>query len=248
MNLRKVVELKPSINAMIPARIGSTRFKMKNLAMLNGKPMIAYAIIAALSSKLFDRVIVNSDSDIFRPIAEEYGAEFYLRPSHLGGSTVKSDDVVKDFIENFPSDIVVWENPIAPLQTVDDVRKTINYFLSKNLDSLFTVKEEQIQCVYENKPINFTEQDKFALTQDLTPVFPFVPFIMMWKTDTFLKALKERGYAFFSGKVGYFPVGRLSSVIIKYEHDFRFAEMLMKTMIEGEKQINYYSIGSVKGK
>ena len=242
MNLRKVVELKPSINAMIPARIGSTRFKMKNLAMLNGKPMIAYAIIAALSSKLFNRVIVNSDSDIFRPIAEEYGAEFYLRPSHLGGSTVKSDDVVKDFIENFPSDIVVWENPIAPLQTVDDVRKTINYFLSKNLDSLFTVKEEQIQCVYENKPINFTEQDKFALTQDLTPVFPFVPFIMMWKTDTFLKALKERGYAFFSGKVGYFPVSRLSSVIIKYEHDFRFAEMLMKSMIEGEKEINYYSI------
>ena len=101
------MELKPSINAMIPARIGSTRFKMKNLAMLNGKPMIAYAIIAALSSKLFNRVIVNSDSDIFRPIAEEYGAEFYLRPSHLGGSTVKSDDVVKDFIENFPSDIVV---------------------------------------------------------------------------------------------------------------------------------------------
>ena len=56
---------KPTIYAMIPARIGSTRFKMKNLAMLNGKPMIAYSIVAALSSKVFDRVIVNSDSDVF---------------------------------------------------------------------------------------------------------------------------------------------------------------------------------------
>ena len=227
---------------MIPARIGSTRFKMKNLAMLNGKPMIAYSIVAALSSKVFDRVIVNSDSDVFRSIAEEYGAEFYLRPEHLGGSSVKSDDVVQDFINKYPSDVVVWENPIAPLQTIEDIRNTIQYFLSNDLDSLFTVKEEQIQCVYENKPINYIEQDKFAQTQDLTPVCPFVPFIMMWKTDTFLNSLKERGYAFFSGKVGYFPVSRLSSVIIKYEDDFRIAEILIKSMIEGKKEINYYSV------
>ena len=232
---------KPTINAMIPARIGSTRFKMKNLAMLNGKPMIAYSIVAALSSKVFDRVIVNSDSDVFRSIAEEYGAEFYLRPEHLGGSSVKSDDVVKDFINKYPSDVVVWENPIAPLQTVEDIRNTIQYFLSNDLDSLFTVKEEQVQCVYENKPINFDEQDKFAQTQNLKPVCPFVPFIMMWRTHTFLNAFKKRGYAFFCGKVGYFPVSRLSSVIIKYEDDFRIAEMLLKSMSEGVKEIDYYS-------
>jgi CMP-N-acetylneuraminic acid synthetase len=38
---------KPKIYAMIPARIGSTRFKMKNLALLIGKPMIAYAILGS---------------------------------------------------------------------------------------------------------------------------------------------------------------------------------------------------------
>ena len=115
---------------MIPARIGSTRFKKKNLAMLSGKPMIAYAIEAALASKVFDRVIVNADSKTFQPIADEFGAEFYLRPKHLGGSTVKSDDVVKDFIEKYPSDIVVWENPIAPLQTIEDIQDTVQHFLS----------------------------------------------------------------------------------------------------------------------
>ena len=97
--------------------------------------MIAYAIMAALSSRVFDRVIVNSDSGVFRSIAEEYGAEFYLRPKRLGGSSVKSDDVVIDFIEKYPSDIVVWENPIAPLQTIEDIQSTIQYFLSNNLDS-----------------------------------------------------------------------------------------------------------------
>ncbi len=231
---------KPTIYAMIPARIGSMRFKMKNLAMLNGKPMIAYAIEAAISSKVFDKVIVNSDSEVFHPIAENYGAEFYLRPEHLGGSSVKSDDVVKDFIEKYPSDIVVWENPIAPLQTVEDIRGTIEYFISKNLDSLFTVKTEQTQCVYENKPVNFDEHKKFSLTQDLKPVFPIVHTIMMWRTNTFIDAYKKDGYAFFCGKVGYFPISRFSSIMIKYEDDFRIAEILLRSMNDCKKEITYY--------
>ncbi|MEO1351920.1 MAG: hypothetical protein AAFW84_24465 [Cyanobacteria bacterium J06635_15] len=231
---------KPTINAMIPARIGSTRFKMKNLAMLNGRPMIAYAIMAALSSDVFDRVIVNSDSELFRAIAEDYGAEFYLRPPQLGSSQVQSDDVVKNFIENYPSDIVVWENPIAPLQTVVDIKNTVQYFLENELDSLFTIKNEQVQCVYDNRPVNFDLNGKFALTQSLKPVSPFVPFIMMWRTSTFMQAMQDKGYAFFAGKVGYFPVSRLSSVIIKYEEDFRMAENLMKSMSAGMAEIEYY--------
>ena len=84
---------------MIPARIGSTRLKMKNLALINGKPMIYYAIQAAKDSNIFDKIIINSDSEIFSEIAERYGVEFYLRPKRLGGSEIKSDDVVFDFIK-----------------------------------------------------------------------------------------------------------------------------------------------------
>ena len=210
--------------------------------MLNGKPMIAYAIIATLSSEVFDRVIVNSDSEVFRSITKKYGAEFYLRPEHLGGSIVQSDDVVQDFVEKHPCDIVVWENPIAPLQTVEDIQNTINYFIENNLDSLFTVKREQVQCVYEDLPINFDAEGKFSLTQDLEPVYPFVPFIMMWRTRMFLRTMKERGCAFFCGKVGYFPVSRLSSVIIKYKEDLQIAEMLMQSMQEETKELEYYKI------
>ena len=194
-----------------------------------------------IRSCVFDRVIVNADSRVFSSIAEEYGAEFYLRPEKLGGSAIKSDDVVIDFIEKFPSDIVVWENPIAPLQTIEDIQNTLQYFLSNNLDSLFTVKTEQIQCVYDNQPVNFEEHEKFAQTQDLEPVCPFVPFIMMWRTSTFKNAFKKHGHAFFSGKIGYFPVSKLSSVIVKYEDDFRIAEMLLRSMNEDTHKIEYYS-------
>ena len=44
---------------------------------------------------------MNSDSEIFRSIAEEYGAEFNLRPKHFGVSSVKYYGVVIDFIEKY---------------------------------------------------------------------------------------------------------------------------------------------------
>lgn len=236
------MQSKLTVNAMIPARIGSTRFKMKNLAMLNGKPMIAYAIMAALSSKMFDRVIVNSDDEIFRSIAAEFGAEFYLRPPYLGGSQIRSDNVVEDFLQKHPSDIIVWENPIAPLQTVEDIQRAVNYFIDHQLDSLFTVKNEQVQCVYMGSPVNFDLKGKFELTQNLSPVSPFVPFIMMWRATSFLASMKDNGHAFFTGKVGYFPVSKLSSIVIKYEEDFRIAEMLMRGMKENSKGVEYYKV------
>jgi len=59
---------KPVIYAMIPARFGSTRLKMKNLALIDGKPMISYAIKAAKDSNVFNRVIVNSEHSIFQVV------------------------------------------------------------------------------------------------------------------------------------------------------------------------------------
>ena len=43
--------MKKKFIAMIPARIGSTRLKYKNLALINNKPLIYYAINAAKNLK-----------------------------------------------------------------------------------------------------------------------------------------------------------------------------------------------------
>ena len=88
-----------NVVAMIPGRMGSERLAMKNLALLNGKPLIYYALMAAKSSGVFDRVILNSDGEVFRNIAEECEVEFYLRPAPLGSSETKSDEVVYDFMQ-----------------------------------------------------------------------------------------------------------------------------------------------------
>ena len=221
------------IVAMVPGRVGSTRLKMKNLALLGGKPVIAYAIQAAHDAACFTRVVVNADSEVFRGIAERHEAEFYLRPEPLGSSTTKTDEVVYDFIQKNPCDIVVWVSSIAPLQTGEEVRRIVEHFRREQLDTLMTVKNEQVHCLYDGKPLNYREDEIFAQTQDLTPVQCFVYSIMMWRTEIFAAAFEQRGSALLSGRIGYFPVGRESSIVIKTAEDLRLAEHVIRARLSG---------------
>ena len=54
---------------LIPARSGSKRVPGKNIRPLNGKPLIAYTIEAAIESEVFDDVVVSTDSGEYADIA-----------------------------------------------------------------------------------------------------------------------------------------------------------------------------------
>lgn len=70
--------------AIIPARAGSKRIPNKNIKLFCAEPVITYSIKAALKTKLFDRVIVSTDSNEIAAIAEASGAEVpFTRPLEL---------------------------------------------------------------------------------------------------------------------------------------------------------------------
>ena len=221
--------MKDEIHAMIPARYGSSRLKLKNLALLDGEPLISYALNSAKDSGSFDRICINSDHRIFGDIADRYGVEFYQRPNKLGGSDVKSDDVIADYFDKHPTaDILFWVNPIAPFQTGTEIRAIVNKFLDQNLDSLITVEEKQVHCDFNFSPVNYSKNQKFALTQELMPVNPFVYSVMAWRRQTFISHNQTLGSALFCGSFGTYTVGKLSSIIIKTSEDLQIADHLMK--------------------
>ena len=106
--------MKEKIYAMIPARIGSQRLKMKNLALIDGKPLIYFSIQASKKTKLFNKVIINSDHVIFSKIANRYNVDFYLRPKSIGLSKTKSDDVVYNFGVFFNPRVLGKSSPATP--------------------------------------------------------------------------------------------------------------------------------------
>ncbi len=85
--------------AIIPARSKSKRIKNKNIKLFFGKPIIFYSIDLALKSKIFDKVLVSTDSKKIKKIAEKYGAEVpFIRPKNLSNDFVGTPAVVKHAI------------------------------------------------------------------------------------------------------------------------------------------------------
>jgi CMP-N,N'-diacetyllegionaminic acid synthase len=70
-----MVKNKGSIVAIIPARGGSKTILKKNVKLLDGKPMIAYTIEAAVKSHGVDRVFVSTDNKEIAEVSRKYGAE-----------------------------------------------------------------------------------------------------------------------------------------------------------------------------
>ena len=227
---------------MIPGRIGSTRLKMKNLALLGGHPLMSYAIEAAKAAGVFDRIVVNADHDSFREIAAEAGVECYLRPAALGSSETRSDEVVYDFMKHHSADAVAWVNPTSPLQTGEEVRAIVQHFRAQQLDSLITVEERFVHGLVNGRPVNFSPEEPFARTQDLAPVQLFVYSVMIWRTATFCHIFEDKGYALLAGRLGVYPVSKATAVLIKTPEDLQTAEALLQARRgSGMAEIRYDS-------
>ena len=204
---------------------------MKNLALINGRPLISYAINAAKESGVFDHIFINSDHNLFSSIAKEYSVEFYLRPKALGSSQTRSDHVIADFIDKHDTmDILVWVNPIAPFLDKSQIRNTVNYFLKNKLHSLITAEEKKVHCIFDDSPVNYNPTKLFTRTQDLKPVHAFSYALMMWNTKSFQAQFRKLGHALFCGKFKTFSLDRFSSIIIKNKSDLILADYIMKSL------------------
>jgi N-acylneuraminate cytidylyltransferase len=78
----------PSAVALIGARSGSERVPGKNVRLLAGHPLLAYAIETARRADVFDRIVVSTDDEAIAKVARWYGADVpALRPAEYATST-----------------------------------------------------------------------------------------------------------------------------------------------------------------
>ena len=91
-----------SIIAIITARGGSKRIPKKNIKEFMGKPMLAYAIDAALKSGIFDKVMVSTDSEEIADVARKYGADVpFMRSEKTASDFAVTFDVIDEVINKY---------------------------------------------------------------------------------------------------------------------------------------------------
>jgi CMP-N-acetylneuraminic acid synthetase len=212
--------------AMIPARMGSQRLKQKNLRELAGIPLIIRAIRKCKSAGIFDEVWVNSEDSVFGEIAKQEGVQFHQRPTELGGNAATSEQYTFEFLQKHSCTYLFQVHSIAPLLTAAEIQGFVQRLEKNPYDALLSVVEEQIECAYEGKPVNFTFANK-TNSQELKPIQRVVWSITGWKADAFVQAAKLGKCATYAGKVGFYPLSRLAGHIIKTEEDLKIAEALL---------------------
>lgn len=112
-----------TVLALITARGGSQSIPRKNLAMLAGKPLIAWTIEEALKSRLIDRLILSSDDEEIMAVSARYGCDVpFRRPAELARHDTPSMPVIKHAIDQVPGyDIIMLLQPTSPCRSVDDI-------------------------------------------------------------------------------------------------------------------------------
>ena len=119
--------------AIIPARGGSKRIPRKNIADMNGLPMLAYPVKAALESGVFSHVIVSTEDQEIKEIARKYGAEALDRPPELAGDEAFETEVYKQVLgtlEELP-EFFCGIYPTAILLEPEDFKKSFALFDEK---------------------------------------------------------------------------------------------------------------------
>lgn len=221
MEIKKLV-------AHIPARAGSKRVKSKNLRMLHGKPMIAYAIECAKACPEIEEVYVNTDCPKLAALAEEYGVKVFLRNPDLASDTATGDDFTVDIMDRLQLDTLMMISPVCPLVTPEDVTNAIAaYKASETADALITCEETSMQVAMEGEFVNIDPVGPLKPSQENPKIQTCNWAVTIWNADAFRK-----NYAAFKG--GYcgtnrilYPIDPLRSVKVSYEEDFKMVEALL---------------------
>ena len=108
---------------LIPARGGSKRIPRKNIKLFFGKPLIAWSIEVAKSSKIFEEIYVSTDDMEIADIAISYGAKVpFIRPEKISNDYAIDKDVIDHFINwmytnKIESDFLCYLYATAPFVT-----------------------------------------------------------------------------------------------------------------------------------
>jgi len=121
--------------AVISARGGSKGIINKNIKLLNGRPLISYAINNAKSIGMFDEIVVTSDSEEILSIASGCGVSVLNRTPELSGDNITLDPVVHDALvrseekNSTKYDVVVTLQPTSPLLSPVTLKSAVQKFI-----------------------------------------------------------------------------------------------------------------------
>ena len=216
------------ILALIPARGGSKGIPKKNLRLMNGKPLIAYAIENAKKSKYIRDVFVTTDSKEIEEVSKLYGAAVIKRDNELSSDLVTLDPVIYHAMLKAEKetgkfyDAVITLQPTSPLLNVETLDSAIEYFISGNFETVISVvnKPHLAWGVKDSELVPLYSERKNR--QELTPQYLETGAFVISKRNVVVPESR------IGSKTSVYEISEVESIDIDDRNDWLLAETLLK--------------------
>ena len=196
--------------AVIPARGGSKRIPRKNIKVFDGLPMIAFAIRAALETKLFDQVIVSTDDDEIADVARSHGATTpFKRPAELSDDQTVTVPVIGHATQwaishGLEVDATCCIYPCVPFLKPQDLIDSYKLFESQNAKYVYPVvafhsSPWRAMTRPEDGPMKFIYPEyELTRTQDLKTCYHDAGMFYWGKATAWVSGLRmhSNGYGY----------------------------------------------------
>ena len=223
-------------------RSGSQGVRNKNMKLINGKPLMYYTIKQAIKSKLFDNIVVSTDSKKILAKAKSYGAEgWFMRPKRLASNTCSKIPVIKHALreaEKFYSKkfkYIIDLDVTSPLRSVEDIINAYKTLIKNKGDVLVSVTKSK-----KNPYFNMVEiikkkvknvkivKKKIFRRQDAPITYDMNASIYIWNRNNLMHSKSVILEKATTSKTVFYEMPGIRSIDIDSKLDFEIVEFLLK--------------------
>ena len=132
--------------AFIPVRGGSKSIPLKNIKLINGRPLVYWVLDAVVRCEDIDRVVVSTDSQIIKEVIERYNSDKILivdRSKKVSIDTATTEAVMLEFAKRYDFTNIILVQATSPLLTEHDISRGIEKFNQKGIDSVLSVVRQK---------------------------------------------------------------------------------------------------------
>lgn len=185
--------------AIITARGGGKGIPQKYIKEFCGKPIIQYSIEAAVTSHIFDEVMVSADSEEIKKAVEQCGGKVSFMPlANTAGSMAMPHEVVLEVLEEYKKrgqefEYVCCIYPTAPFITAERLKESKEKLVKTGADGVvpvvaFSFPPQRCFIIQDGKGKFKWPENQFIRSQDLEKWYYDCGQYYFVKTVSFLKS------------------------------------------------------------
>lgn len=228
--------------AFIPVRGGSKSIPLKNIKLINNRPLIYWTLDAADNCKYVDKIVVSTDSEEIKKCIEKYKSdkiEIFNRSKETATDTASTESAMLEYAEKHLFDNIILIQATSPLLESIDLERGLDEYNNPEVDSVLSVVRQR-RFIWEKQNEKFISKNYDYMNRPRRQEFDG----FLVENGAFYITKREdllKNKCRLSGNISYIEMSEETYFEIDELSDWEIVEQLLK-MKHGKSNIDFSKI------